>query len=78
MDIEGCEMQALCGGVIDDVKFVNIDKMAICVYHRPTDEIEISNFVSRYGYKFYLTEGYMFFPDGNELQIRKSILRAVR
>jgi len=78
MDIEGCEKQSLYGGMINDVKFIDINKMAICTYHNPEDEVEISNFVSQHGYKFYLTDGYMFFPDSNNPPIRKAILRAYK
>jgi hypothetical protein len=78
MDIEGCEMQALWGGIIDTMKFVNIDKMAICVYHNPTAEVEVSNFVLQYGYNFYLTNGYMVFLDSHNPPIRKSVLRAYK
>jgi predicted RNA methylase len=78
MDIEGCEKQALCGGIMNNMKFMNIIKMVICVYHNPEDEVEISNFVSRYGYKYYLTSGYMYFPDSTDPPIRKAILRAYK
>jgi len=77
MDIEGYEKQALFCSVIDD-KFVNINKMAICVYHNPEDEVEISKFVSRYGYKSYVTKGYMFIQDFKNPPIRKAVLRAYR
>ncbi|MCL2359367.1 MAG: FkbM family methyltransferase [Nitrososphaerota archaeon] len=79
MDIEGYEKQALHGGTIEDnAGFVNIDKMAICTYHNPEDDFEISNFVSQYGYNIYLTKGYIFFPDSNNPPIRKAVLRAYR
>ncbi|MCL2173596.1 MAG: FkbM family methyltransferase [Candidatus Bathyarchaeota archaeon] len=76
MDIEGYEKQALKGGITDNTKFSNIKKMAICVYHTPEDEKEISNFVTHYGYKFYLTDGYIYFPDSKNPPIRKAVLRA--
>ena len=79
MDIEGYEKRALCGGVIGGgVNFVGIDKMAICTYHNSDDEFDFSNFVSRYGYKFYLTDGYMVLLDSDEFPIRKAILRAYK
>jgi hypothetical protein len=75
MDIEGYEKQALHGGTVG-ANFVNIDKMAICVYHNPEDEKEISNYVTHHGYKFYLTDGYMVLSDSKEPPIRKAVLRA--
>ncbi|MDR0374041.1 MAG: FkbM family methyltransferase [Nitrososphaerota archaeon] len=85
MDIEGYEKQALRGGTINDTKFANINKMAICTYHNPEDETEISNFVSQYGYKFHLTDGYIVVSDLNSppsektpFPIRKGVLRAYK
>jgi hypothetical protein len=78
MDIEGYEKQTLYGALINKEKIANITKMAICVYHKPEDELEISNFLSNQGYKFYLTKGYMILLDPNPalLPIRKTVLRA--
>ncbi|MCL2135027.1 MAG: FkbM family methyltransferase [Candidatus Bathyarchaeota archaeon] len=78
MDIEGCEIQALWGGIIDNAQFVDINKMAICVYHNPSDEVEISQFVLRFKYNFCLTNGYMVFLDSHDSPLRKSVLRAYR
>jgi hypothetical protein len=79
MDIEGYEKKALHGGTkVDAVHFVNVKKMAICIYHNPEDELEISNFVSQYGYNFYLTDGYMVLSDSKEPPIRKAVLRAYK
>ena len=77
MDIEGYEKQALQGGLGEDnASFADINKMAICTYHNPQDDREISNFVSQYGYKTQLTNGYIYFPDSNPPPIRKAVLRA--
>jgi hypothetical protein len=79
MDIEGYEMKALHGATTTDGgRFVNINKMAICTYHNLEDELKISNFISQYGYKFYLTNGYMVLSDSSEMPIRKAILRAYK
>ncbi|MDR2204336.1 MAG: FkbM family methyltransferase [Nitrososphaerota archaeon] len=76
MDIEGYEKQALYGGSLNKEKAVNIAKMAICVYHNPEDEMEISKIVTQQGYKAYLTKGYMVVADYKNPIIRKVILRA--
>ena len=78
MDIEGYETRALRGGIIDDFQFVNIEKMALCVYHNLEDEREISNFVQNFKYDFYLTEGYLVASDLNGCPIRKAVLRAYK
>jgi hypothetical protein len=78
LDVEGYEKQTLRGSIMADAKFVNVNKMSICVYHNPEDEAEISNFVSQHGYKSYLTNGYIVFPDSSNPPIRKAVLRAYR
>jgi len=77
MDIEGYESRALQGG-IKGGDLVDINKMAICVYHNPEDEGKVSNFMSQQGYKFYLTKGYIVFSDSKNPPIRKAVLRAYR
>jgi hypothetical protein len=74
MDIEGYELQALHGGIKDG--FVNIKKMAICLYHKFEDEVEISDFVTMHGYDFHMTDGYIVGYDFNGCPVRKGILRA--
>ncbi|MCL2358316.1 FkbM family methyltransferase [Candidatus Bathycorpusculum sp.] len=79
MDIEGFEKQALQGGTTKNKAFfADINKLAICTYHNPEDEFEISKFATQYGYKSHLTQGYIFFPDANPTPIRKAVLRAYR
>ncbi|MCL2358884.1 FkbM family methyltransferase [Candidatus Bathycorpusculum sp.] len=78
MDIEGYEQKALNGATLDKTNFTEINKMAICIYHNPQDETTISNFLAQYGYKFYLTDGYIVISDSNNPIIRKGILRAYK
>ena len=53
MDIEGAECNALDGGEKTIRRFM--PKMAVCIYHRPNDLVEIYQRLKNYGYtKFFL------------------------
>ena len=55
MDIEGAELDALKGSE----KFIHKYQpdMAICVYHKPEDILDIPLLINSYGdYKFYLRQ----------------------
>jgi len=53
MDIEGAELSALKGAE-NLIRNADVD-LAICVYHKPTDIVEIPQLISTYGdYDFYL------------------------
>jgi len=81
MDISGYEMKALRGSF----KAMNsglIDKMAVCVYHRAEDEINVSDLLDDCGYETYLPKGYMVLISGGEFDnppiVRKGVVRAWR
>lgn len=54
MDIEGAELEALYGAkrIISEQR----PKLAISIYHRPEDIVELSHLIMKYNdsYKFYL------------------------
>lgn len=70
MDIEGAELSAL-RGVHSLSKNVQI-AMAICTYHRQTDEEDIECLLRNLGYSTYFTEGYLFWNNS----LRKAVIRA--
>ena len=79
IDVEGYERQVLRGGEgLLKTPFVN--KIALCVYHKPEDETEFSQLVSSWGYQYHLVDGYMVFITGSEDNnpVRKGVLRAYR
>ena len=80
IDVDGYERQVLKGGA-DIFKTPFVSKMALCVYHKPEDEVEFSDLVKQWGYNFYLSDGYMVMPyEGfnDHSIIRKGLIRAFR
>ena len=78
-DIEGAEASLLRGGkktLCNKIKTINI-----CAYHHPNDEIELSQILTRYGFRCVPTKGYLFFDvDNGEMSgfLRRGVLYATR
>ena len=60
MDIEGAELQALQGAKKTLMEYGSRLRFAICTYHSDDDKESISSFLSRYGYKYEFTKGFLF------------------
>lgn len=54
MDIEGSELDALHG--CEKLILAGKPRLAICIYHRNQDIIEIYNYLKQFGYNFYLRQ----------------------
>lgn len=54
MDIEGCELEALHG--CEKLILANRPRLAVCIYHKNQDVIEIYEYLKQFGYKFYLRQ----------------------
>lgn len=54
MDVEGGELEALYG-MCNLIK-KNKPRLAICIYHKIEDILEIPSFLANFGYKFYLRQ----------------------
>lgn len=54
MDIEGSEMEALRGA--ENLIKNNKPRLAICIYHKNEDIIDIYNYLKPFGYSFYLRQ----------------------
>lgn len=54
MDIEGSELDALHG--CEKLILARKPRLAICIYHRNQDIVEIYNYLKQFGYKFYLRQ----------------------
>lgn len=59
MDIEGAEVEALIGAK-HTLENNNV-KLALCAYHRESDEEDIIEACKKYGYDFTTSKGYMVF-----------------
>lgn len=68
MDIEGSELEALRGG--DNLIRKNRPNLAICIYHRNNDLIDIYKFLKKYEYHFYLRQ--------HSASVEETVLYAVR
>lgn len=69
MDVEGSELDALKGAQQTIRKFK--PKMAICIYHKPDDYIDIPKFIDE------LNLGYSFFIDHHTIYLNETVLFAV-
>ncbi len=54
MDIEGCELEALKGA--ENLIRHNHPRLAICIYHRNEDIVEIYSYLKQFGYHFYMRQ----------------------
>lgn len=68
MDIEGCELEALRGG--GNLFRENRPNLAICIYHRSRDLIDIYQFLKEFEYHFYLRQ--------HSASVEETVLYAVR
>lgn len=68
MDIEGCELEALRGG--GNLIRENRPNLAICIYHRSRDLIDIYKFLNKFDYHFYLRQ--------HSASVEETVLYAVR
>lgn len=75
MDIEGAEVDALLGG--RNTLANNQVKCAICSYHRPNDELAISDILKTYGYKTSHSDGYMVFTCNEDIWSHPEFRRGI-
>ena len=54
MDIEGSELAALRGA--EQLIRKNHPRLAVCIYHRSQDIVEIYQFLQQFEYRFYLRQ----------------------
>lgn len=79
LDIEGAERQVLEGAfsvLKKDKRMIAL----ICVYHRSTDAQNIKEYMDSLGYKTNFSDGYLFFPFGEEInpELRRGLLFATK
>ncbi len=75
MDIEGDEMAALKGG--ENMLYHNTDLRVIaCTYHRGGQSRALSDYLLRHHFTVSFSDGYMFFPYGEEImpQLRHGLV----
>ena len=82
MDIEGCEYDALVGAR-EVIRASEDIKMAICCYHSDFDQVLIEDELDKQGFKYYTTDGYMYYPDKVKqttvsIKLHRGIIRAYR
>jgi hypothetical protein len=70
MDVSGSERDILDGASHIFTKCRDMD-FSITTYHKTDDAIEIAKTLDNYGYKYELTNGYLYF----ENELRKAIIR---
>ena len=85
MDIEGDETKALVGAnqLMQTMKGL---KLAVCAYHRASDEAELRSILERQGYQVTATQGHMLYLGDKEQPwqqweapfFRTAVLRAQR
>lgn len=80
MDIEGAELQALIGSENILKESTNI-KLLISVYHNEEDENNIRKYLSKFGFDFYLRNGYIIFKYDKKIKepfIRNCLLECIK
>ena len=76
MDVEGFELEALEGG--KRLLRESGAYCAICSYHKHDDEKKIREFLEKLGYQTDTSEGYMFFPYDDDLELRKGVVYGIK